>query len=137
MIRSSTSRHYDLHAGLNPTTLPQQLAGEYSCIGRMRMEEDTVRHRDCQRGARILHLENWQSVLNDGDQNRNVLASSWSPGPNQHGLVGAIRLNQTACSRPLEQEHPDAKMINQENCELTDNHKLRTKGGTKKSRKYK
>ena len=47
----------------------------------------------------------------------NVLASSWSPSPNQHGLV-IYKIESHGQLKGLWSQYPDARTINSEDCEL-------------------
>ena len=47
----------------------------------------------------------------------NVLASSWSPSPNQHGLV-IYKIESHGQLKGLWSQYPDAKTINSEDCQL-------------------
>ncbi len=47
----------------------------------------------------------------------NVLASSWSPSPNQHGLV-VYKIKSGGQLKGLWSQYPDARTINPEDCKL-------------------
>ena len=49
----------------------------------------------------------------------NVLASSWSPSPNQHGLV-IYEIESNGQLKGLWSQYPDARSINPEDCQLID-----------------
>ena len=49
----------------------------------------------------------------------NVLASSWSPSPNQHGLV-VYKIKSGGQLKGLWSQYPDARTINPEDCKLID-----------------
>ena len=49
----------------------------------------------------------------------NVLASSWSPSPNQHGLV-IYEIESNGQLKGLWSQYPDARTINPEDCQLID-----------------
>ena len=49
----------------------------------------------------------------------NVLASSWSPSPNQHGLV-VYKIKSRGQLKGLWSQYPDARTINPEDCKLID-----------------
>ena len=121
MIRSSTLKA--LTISMLVSTQPassQQLAGEYSCIGtnanggRYRAEIEIAKEG---RGY-FLTWRIGNSVHNGvAIRTGNVLASSWSPGPNQHGLV-VYTIEPRGLLKGLWSQYPDAKTINQENCEV-------------------
>ena len=49
----------------------------------------------------------------------NVLASSWSPSPNQHGLV-VYKIKSGGLLKGLWAQYPDARTINPEDCKFID-----------------
>ena len=121
MIRSSTFKA--LAISMLVSTQPassQQLAGEYSCIGTNanggRYRADIAIAKEGRGYFLTWRIGN--SVHNGvAIRTGNVLASSWSPGPNQHGLV-VYTIEPRGLLKGLWSQYPDAKTINQENCEL-------------------
>lgn len=98
----------------------QQLSGDYSCLG--------INANGGQYRAQITiskegrgYFLTWRigdSVHNGvAIRTANILASSWSPGPNKHGLV-VYTIEPHGFLKGLWSQYPDAKTINQENCEL-------------------
>lgn len=54
-----------------------------------------------------------------GIKRGNVLASSWSPSPNMHGVV-AYEIESRGQLKGLWSKYPDARTINPEDCKLID-----------------
>ena len=121
MIRSSTLKA--LAISMLVSTQPassQQLAGEYSCIGTNanggRYRADIAIAKEGRGYFLTWRIGN--SVHNGvAIRTGNVLASSWSPSPNQHGLV-VYTIEPRGLLKGVWSQYPDAKTINQENCEL-------------------
>ena len=120
MIQSSTLKALAIY--MLVSTQPassQQLAGEYSCIGTNanggRYRADIAIAKEGRGYFLTWRIGN--SVHNGvAIRTGNVLASA-GLGPNQHGLV-VYKIEPNGLLKGLWSQYPDAKTINQENCEL-------------------